>query len=139
MDGAQFRTVPVDLRFRSQGSQRLVSGQMVPFQSPTEIGSRLVEEFLPGAFRHQLSAPHRVALRAEHSDRAGSIQLGSGMSLDERRDGLWGEFRVARSPMGDHYLALLDDGLLEEPQNTRSPGRSDDREIAVDWRYWATE
>jgi HK97 family phage prohead protease len=87
-----------------------------------------VEQFARGAFNHQLRDPGRVKFAREHVRLGGSL-IGAGSMLRDDAAGLYGEFRVSRTPAGDETLELVKDGALDqmsamfyERQNRRLAG-----------------
>lgn len=102
---------PLEIR---SASQRLVCGRLVPYGHDQRITDELTERFERGAFNHQLNVPNRVAFRHEHSNQHGTLKLGHGVLLRDEKEGLYGEFKVAASPMGDHYLQLAREGMLRQ-------------------------
>lgn len=65
------------------------------------------ERFVRGAFAKVKA--DRVTLEAQ---RHGGPIVGVAESIEERDDGAYGTFRVARTPAGDELLALADEGIL---------------------------
>lgn len=146
MTDTLIRTFSPDLEVRKAtqgGDGRTVVGIAVPYAKPQRIDERLTEQFARGAFKHQLRAAHRVKFAREHLSLGGSL-IGR---LDVMRDdasGLYIEARVARTPLGDETLALLEDGALSDlsigfraRQDRRLPGNviervtADLREVSV--------
>jgi HK97 family phage prohead protease len=125
----EFRSFAPDLEVRST-SKRLLCGIVVPYGVDQRIDDTLTERFEAGAFAHQFRAAHRVRLLNLHSVEPGHMQLGHAIELRDDRAGLYGEFRVVDSPMGDHYLALAREGSLREwsigfrPDTSRRDGRT---------------
>lgn len=107
------RMVSVDVNAAPDG--RTLEGRLVPFDKPAKVqdpgGPAYVELFAQGCFRRQLQAPNRVSLRFEHRDGL-TDRLGRGLDLWEDEEATWGRFKVADGPIGDHALALVDDGVV---------------------------
>lgn len=108
------RTFTPDLEIRSAAGRRLLCGIVVPYGVNQQIGDRFVERFQPGAFTHQLRAANRVRLLNQHSDTPGYLMLGYAAELRDDKAGLYGEYRVVEGPMGDHFLALVREGALQQ-------------------------
>jgi HK97 family phage prohead protease len=106
-----YRTFRPELEVRSQGDGRTIVGIAVPYGAPTRINERLVEQFAKGAFNHQLRAANRVRFTREHMDLGGSL-IGAATLLRDDPAGLYGEFRVSKTPLGDETLELVRDGAL---------------------------
>lgn len=94
---------------------RILEGLLVPYGQPAKVqdpgGPPYVEVFEPGAFRRQTAAPARVQLRFEHRDGL-TDRVGRGLEMHERDEGLWGSFKVVDGVIGDHALALVDEGMV---------------------------
>lgn len=128
----EYRSFDVDLEVRSRAGKRLVSGIVVPYSKDVRIDESLVERFEPGAFAHQFRAAPRVGLLNLHSNRAGSLPLGHATELRDDAAGLFGEYRIVDSTMGDHFLALIVEGSLREWSAGFEPLRSHvDGEVTV--------
>lgn len=94
---------------------RIVTARVVPYNVETRVQDPgkppYMEVFVAGAFKRAIRAANRVALRFHH--RAGITDLlGRAISFTEADDGLDGEFKVVRGAVGDHALALVDDGVV---------------------------
>jgi HK97 family phage prohead protease len=110
------RTFEGELELRSSnngGDGRTVFGRAVPYNAPQFIYDGLTEEFVQGAFDHQLKAANRVRVAREHVQLGGSL-IGALRSLDDRADGLWFEGRVSKTPVGDETLELIHDKALRQ-------------------------
>jgi hypothetical protein len=94
---------------------RILEGVLVPYNTPARVqdpgGPPYWEVFTPGAFKRQLAAADKVQLRFEHRDGL-TDRVGRGLDLHERDEGLWGRFRVVDGVIGDHALALVDEGMI---------------------------
>ncbi|MGA6164302.1 HK97 family phage prohead protease [Amycolatopsis magusensis] len=102
-----------DLEVRSAGDGRTICGIAVPYGSPQPIDSRLTEQFAQGAFNAQLRAAHRVPFMRDHGPHGGKL-IGVATTLRDDAAGLYGEWRVSRTPLGDETLELVKDGALSE-------------------------
>jgi HK97 family phage prohead protease len=126
--GMHYRSFVPDLEVRSGGDGRTVYGIAVPYNAPTRIDDNLVETFARGAFNHQLAVPNRVKFAREHMLLGGTL-IGAATLLRDDAAGLYGEFRVSRTPSGDETLELVRDRALDqlsvmfrERQNRRLAG-----------------
>jgi uncharacterized protein len=108
----EYREFSEPLEIRS-ASQRLVCGRLVPFGHDQRITDDLTERFERGAFNHQLRSPNRVRFYHGHSNQSGQ-HIGHGVLLRDEAAGLYGEFRVAASVLGDHYLQMAREGMLRQ-------------------------
>lgn len=124
----QYRSFTPDLQVRSGGDGRTIYGIAVPYNAPTRIDTNLVEEFVRGAFNHQLNAPQKVKLAREHMLLGGTL-IGAASMLRDDAVGLYTELRVSKTPVGDETLELVRDGALNqlsimfaERQNRRVAG-----------------
>jgi HK97 family phage prohead protease len=139
----QYRSFAPDLEVRSGGDGRTVFGIAVPYNAPTRINDDLVESFARGAFNHQIREPSRVKFAREHVMLGGTL-IGSATFQRDDAAGLYGEWRVSKTPVGDETLELVKDGALDqlsvmfrERQNRRLAGgitervKADLAEVAV--------
>lgn len=93
--------------------RRLVSGPLVPLGVDTVVDKDLTERFERRAFAHLYRAPNRVYLRTEHRIHPDTHVIGAGVKLADTDEGLWGEFKVVRTAMGDEWLAMAADEDIE--------------------------
>ena len=135
--GTHYRSFRPDLEVRSRGDGRTIFGIVVPYNAPTRIDERLVEQFARGAFNHQLKEPSRVKLSREHVLLGGAL-IGAGSLFRDDAAGLYGELRASKTPIGDETLELVKDGALnhlsimfEERQNRRLSGGVTERVTAA--------
>lgn len=108
-----YRAFTPDLSVRAGGDGRTVMGIAVPYGVEQRIDAKLTEVFTQGTFAHQLRAGHRVPFTRGHVPHGGVI-IGKTVELREHADGLYGEWRVSRTAVGDETLELIKDGLLTE-------------------------
>ena len=126
----EYRCFTPDIEVRAAGSKRLLCGIVVPYGVDQRIDANLVERFERGAFTHQFRAANRVRLLNEHSCNPGHMQLGHCQEMRDDAKGLYGEYRVVDSPLGDHFLALAREGSVRhwsigfEPIQARMDGRT---------------
>lgn len=94
---------------------RILEGVLVPYNAPTKVQDPGTppywEVFEHGAFKRQAAAADKVQLRFEHRDGL-TDRVGRGLEMHERDDGLFGRFRVVDGVIGDHALALVDEGMI---------------------------
>jgi Escherichia/Staphylococcus phage prohead protease len=139
----QYRSFAPQLEVRAAGGGRTVFGIAVPYNAPTRIDERLVEQFARGAFDHQIPYPRSVKFAREHMALGGEL-IGAATMLRDDPAGLYVEMRVANTPKGDETLELVKDGALDqlsiafrERQNRRLGGgvverlKANLREVAV--------
>lgn len=107
------RTFTSELEVRARGDGRTIYGIAVPYNTPQRINARLVEQFAPGAFDHQFRAAHRVKFARGHLVHGGAL-IGAATMLRNDSAGLYGEWRVSKTPVGDETLELVRDGALSE-------------------------
>jgi HK97 family phage prohead protease len=97
-------------------SGRTVFGIVVPFDQTATVddGSGPYREtFLLGAFARTIAQRgHKVRLHLMH-DTARSLPIGKAVELEERPEGLFGAFKVARTQSGDDALTAIREGLAE--------------------------
>lgn len=109
-----YRSYVPDLEIRSAangGDGRTVVGLAVPYNTPQRIDSRLTEQFARGAFNKQLEAAHRIPFAREHMALGGAL-IGKTLVLRDDAAGLYGEWRISKTAVGDETLELIKDGVL---------------------------
>ncbi|WP_188193441.1 HK97 family phage prohead protease [Nonomuraea sp. SYSU D8015] len=123
-----YRSFTPDLEVRSGGDGRTIVGIAVPYGKAQRIDSQLVEQFARGAFNNQIRAAHRIPFAREHVPLGGAL-IGRTLMLRDDAAGLYGEWRVSKTPTGDETLELVKDGALHqlsigfrERQNRRLAG-----------------
>jgi HK97 family phage prohead protease len=109
------------------GDGRTLEGRIVPYNVAARVADPPTfepydEMFLPGAFRAQLNAAHRIKvfLNFEHEQGIGGIigsasgiyEAGRASGLYDSDDGLYGTFRMVKGANGDTALDLVNEGLL---------------------------
>jgi HK97 family phage prohead protease len=104
----------VDLEVR--GSERIVAGIAVPFDTPATVRegrSQYREIVARGAFRRTIAerGAERVKLLVNHDSVAAPI--GRATLLREDAAGLYAEFRVSMTRAGDEAITLAADGALD--------------------------
>jgi uncharacterized protein len=72
-------------------------------------GRLVTEVFERGALAG--TDPAKVPLTATHPRDAGTLPIGVTLSIDEREDAAWGEWRVSDTMIGNEVLALARDGV----------------------------
>jgi uncharacterized protein len=102
-----------DLEVRSDGDGRTVSGIAVPYNVEQRIHDGLTEVFVPGAFRAQMKAAHRVLFARNHLAHGGDL-IGRLTEMRDDAKGLYIEARISATTVGEETLTLLKDGVLEE-------------------------
>jgi HK97 family phage prohead protease len=109
----QYRSYVPHLEIRASGGGRTVFGIAVPYNAPTRIDDRLVEQFSPGAFNHQITYPRSVKFAREHVALGGQL-IGAATMLRDDPAGLYVELRTAATPAGDETLELIKEGALDQ-------------------------
>ncbi len=95
---------------------RRVFGVCVPYQRVADIvefdGSQFREMFIKGSFARSIAMRgHKIKLMASHDQRR--FPIGKATALEERDDGLHGEFAIPNTREGDDVLTLVRDGVLD--------------------------
>jgi HK97 family phage prohead protease len=111
--GLMYRAFTPDLDIKPGGDGRTVHGIAVPYGQVQRIDDHLTEEFVRGAFDHQMAAIHRVGFYYPHS-RDGGALLGRQTVGRDDAAGLYGEWRVSKTRDGDDALELINDGALSQ-------------------------
>ena len=128
------RNLTSSLALRDNGDGRTLVGPLLPWEVEVRVvdrGRLVTETFQRGAFAG--TDPARVPLTATHPRDAGTLPIGVTLSIEDRSDAAWGEWRVSDTLLGNEVLALARDGVplglsvgfAEIPGGSRwSPDRS---------------
>ena len=123
-----YRPVAAELeimRAEQGGSDgRTVYGILVPWEHPQRIDESLREQFERGSADHVISAgergrapgglpAYRMHFAREHV-RHGGHPCGRTQLLRDDAAGLYGEWRVSATPIGDETVELIKDGVYRE-------------------------
>lgn len=120
-DGAGLRVTDAELACRTGADgRRYLAGIAVPYgrrSDPVRIGGRrMIEMFAAGAAK--IDPRRGVVLRSRHpdpalrgADRVDTI-IGRATSHEQQPEGLWAEFRLARSEKAERLWGMADDGTL---------------------------
>lgn len=111
------RTFRADLDLRA--SKRIVVGRAIPYGNAEMVSddglSTYLEEWQSGVFRSAVLPANagRVKLNYTHNDDTMlEYWIGRTLLLEEKPDGLYGEWKVDDSPFGDAVLYKVRDGQL---------------------------
>ena len=91
---------------KAVGDQYRVSGYVSTYRT-VDLGNDVV---MPGAFDKSLSDGHKIRFLAHH--RPDQV-LGVPDSLKSDKKGLFGQFRISRTQLGEETYQLLKDGALD--------------------------
>jgi HK97 family phage prohead protease len=128
-DGVIRRTFHADM---TAGDGRTVDVRIVPYGERithndglggVPVGVPYEEEWVFGAFTHQLKAANRVLANFEHQQGLAGV-VGHGLALREDKDGLYGSFRIHETPDGDKALTLIREKVLDGISLEARPGKS---------------
>ena len=123
-----YRPVAAELdimRAEAGGSDgRTVFGILVPWNHPQRIDHTLTEQFERGGADHVIAAgergrapgglpAYRMHFAREHV-RQGGAACGRTQLLRDDPAGLYGEWRVSRTAVGDELIELIKDGVYRE-------------------------
>jgi uncharacterized protein len=100
------------LAVRDGGDGRTLHGPLLPWGVEAHVvdrGRLVVETFTRGALVG--TDPARVPLTATHPRDAGTLPIGRTLTLEDRADAAWGEWRVSDTLLGNEVLALARDGV----------------------------
>jgi HK97 family phage prohead protease len=109
MHTRQFTT---DLHVRDGGDGRTLHGPILPWGVEARVldaGRLVTETFQRGALAD--ADPARVPLTATHPRDAGTLPIGRTLTIEDRADAAWGEWRVSKTALGDEVLELARDGV----------------------------
>lgn len=123
-----YRPVPAELEVmraeQDGGDGRTVFGILVPWNHPQRIDAHLTEQFERGSADHVISAgergrapggipAYRMHFSREHV-RQGGHPCGRTQLLRDDAAGLYGEWSISRTAVGDELLELIKDGVYRE-------------------------
>ena len=100
------------LAIRENGDSRTLVGPLLPWGVRARVvdqGRLVTETFQRGPLAG--TDPTRVPLTATHPRDAGTLPIGVTLSIDDRADAAWGEWRVSDTLIGNEVLALARDGV----------------------------
>jgi HK97 family phage prohead protease len=106
------RHLTSSLAIRDGGDGRTLVGPVLPWGTEARVvdrGRLVTETFERGALAG--TDPGRVPLTATHPRDAGTLPIGVTLSIDDRADAAWGEWRVSDTMIGNEVLALARDGV----------------------------
>jgi hypothetical protein len=106
------RQVTSTLAVRDGGDGRTLHGPVLPWGVPAQVldaGRLVTETFERGALAG--TDPSRIPLTATHPRDAGTLPIGVTLSIDDRADAAWGEWRVSDTALGNEVLELARDGV----------------------------
>jgi uncharacterized protein len=106
------RATETVLAVRDDGDGRTLHGPVLPWGVPARVldrGRLVVEVFERGALEG--TDPGRVPLTATHPRDAGTLPIGVTLTIEDRADAAWGEWRVSDTLLGNEVLALARDGV----------------------------
>ena len=106
------RNLTSSLTLRDNGDGRTLVGALLPWGVEARVvdrGRLVTETFQRGAFAG--TAPAKIPLTATHPRDAGTLPIGVTLSIDDRSDAAWGEWRVSDTLLGNEVLALARDGV----------------------------
>ncbi len=112
MSDRMYRAFTPDSKSRGPGG-RTVRGIAVPYGQTQRIDRNLTEEFCRGAFDHQLPAIDLVDFYRDHATHGGT-RIGRQVEGRDDAAGLYGEWRVSKTVVGDETLELVKDGALSQ-------------------------
>jgi len=129
---------PIEIRAGSDGEGRTVGGIIVPFDTIATVsdgGKPYREAFQRGAFSaalHNMGGKFgRVKLLSQHQSSRNPLGMATG--IEERADGLYGEFKVSNTRAGDEALELVRDGAIDSFSVGFTPQKHSVRD-GVTWR-----
>lgn len=113
MTDVLYRSYSSELELRKTGDGRTLYGIAVPYRRAMRITDGLVEQFGTDPFPDQVRAYNRIPFAREHLP-LGGVLIGATKMLRNDAAGLYGEWRVAKTPAGDEALALYEAGALRD-------------------------
>ncbi|WP_395691788.1 phage portal protein [Nocardioides sp.] len=98
---------PAADEFSVDTEKRVIRGLAVPYG---KVGVSNGQKFTFSKGSLKFADPKRVKLWVQHDK---NQAIGFATQLDDREDGLYAEFQVARGAEGDRILSLAEDGVLD--------------------------
>lgn len=128
----QVRTYPAELlASRSEGEDDggSIAGLVVPYETPAEVGgqeSGIWEVIDRGALVRSIEQRgHLIELHPGHGPGIdGGMPVGMATRWEHRAEGLWGEFRLARTTAGNDARELVRSGMVRGLSVSFAPVRS---------------
>lgn len=100
-----------ELRVADEGTERALSGRLVPYGVWAPIGGRFEEQMAPGVFNQSIKqAARALPLLMLHNHR--SIPVGKAVEWDDRDDGLHGRWLMADTPEARSAHQLAEDEYM---------------------------
>ena len=113
--------VGLEVKSGAEG-ERIVEGHAAVFDT-VDLGGDVIR---PGAFDATLRARPKVLFLRQHNH---DQVLGATLSLRPDRTGLFGRFKISRTPLGEETYQLLKDGALDSFSiGYRAPGAEEKRD-----------
>jgi uncharacterized protein len=106
------RQLTSSLAVRDGGDGRTLVGPLLPWGREARVvdrGRLVTETFARGALEG--TDPATIPLTATHPRDAGTLPIGVTLSIEDRDDAAWGEWRVSDTMIGNEVLALARDGV----------------------------
>jgi HK97 family phage prohead protease len=100
------------LAVRDGGDGRTLVGALLPWGTEARVydrGRLVIETFERGALAG--TDPAKIPLTATHPRDAGTLPIGRTLTIEDRADAAWGEWRVSDTLLGNEVLALARDGV----------------------------
>jgi HK97 family phage prohead protease len=104
LDGFELRADDTDRHF--------IEGICVPYNAVTDKVSGRPEMFAPGAFAELVASKARVKL-TDYNHSMVRVPVGYSATFEERSAGLWGRFRLNRTPEGESARANAEEGVYK--------------------------
>jgi len=103
---------PQEFVTRSEGDRHYIEGLCVPYGKITHRAGPTPEQFERGAFAALLASGGRVKL-TDYNHAEKRVPVGYSEALEDRPAGLWGRFRLNRTPEGTSAHANAAEGVYQ--------------------------
>jgi HK97 family phage prohead protease len=117
-----FEAVAVEVEGRTVDVRIVPFGEVARVADPPDY-TPYQEQWMPGAFDHQVKAANRLHANYEHRKDITSV-VGHGLSLRAEADGYHGTFTIHETNAGETALALLRGGALPSVSLEAQPVKS---------------
>jgi HK97 family phage prohead protease len=109
-DGPQWRSADVEHIDPDAGT---VLVRAAPYGVEAQVGPNLWEQFNRGAFSAAAAAPHRIKLYLNHNPN-NPVPIGHAKTVEDRRDGVWAQFKFSNTAAARDARELAADGTLDQ-------------------------
>jgi HK97 family phage prohead protease len=104
----KLKTADCAAEYKADHSQRVIEGYAAVFGNVDKVGDRII----PGAFKKTLKEAFPAGNIKVCRDHDPNRLIGRPIHMEEDSKGLFVRAKIAKTPLGDETLALIEDGIL---------------------------